>query len=177
MGGKDQKEENRDAITTVAAESEPESDGGAVQVCVCGLYWQAGAIASTGEQSRPRHGVSAGPGASLPLPHMWTHLPRVSGGSHACAIRSERVKGLAVMLYLLGLSYGAVSLALDSLGVPLSETRVYDIVQAVAARVPGLKREEVFQGLKTKALGGDLTSVKCAGQWLHLSLTADSLSG
>jgi hypothetical protein len=90
---------------------------------------------------------------------------------------SERVKGLAVMLYLLGLSYGAVSLALDGLGVTLSKTRVYEIVQTAAARVPGLKREQVFQGVKTRALGGDLTSVKCAGQWLHLGLTVDSLSG
>src|SRR5438270_13893683 len=97
------------------------------------------------------------------------------GVTHAQS--SERVKGVAVMLYLLGLSYGAVSLALESLGVPLSKTRVYETVQAVAARVPGLKREEVFQGVKTKALGGDLTSVKCAGQWLHLGLTVDSLSG
>src|SRR5256714_12235293 len=97
------------------------------------------------------------------------------GVTHAQS--SERVKGLAVMLYLLGLSYGAVSLALDSLGVPLSKTSVYQTVQAVAARVPGLKREQVFQGVKTKALGGDLTSVKCAGQWLHLGLTVDSLSG
>jgi len=98
-----------------------------------------------------------------------------AGVTHAQS--SERVKGLAVMLYLLGLSYGAVSLALDSLGVPLSKTRVYEMVQATAARVPGLKHEEVFQGVKTKALGGDLTSVKCAGQWLHLGLTVDSLSG
>ena len=90
---------------------------------------------------------------------------------------SARVKGLAVMLYLLGLSYGAVSLALESLGVPLSKTHVYETVQAVAARVPGLKREQVFEGVKTKALGGDLTSVKCAGQWLHLGLMVDSLSG
>ncbi len=90
---------------------------------------------------------------------------------------SDRVKGLAVLLYLLGLSYGAVSLALESLGVPLSKTEVYETVQAVAARVPGLKREQVFQGVKTAALGGDLTSVKCAGQWLHLGLTVDSLSG
>ena len=97
------------------------------------------------------------------------------GVTHAQS--SERVKGLAVMLYLVGLSYGAVSLALESLGVPLSKTRVYEMVQATAARVPGLKREEVFQGVKTKALGGDLTSVKCAGQWLHLGLTVDSLSG
>ena len=32
---------------------------------------------------------------------------------------SQRVKGLAVMLYLLGLSYGAPSLALEALGVYL----------------------------------------------------------
>src|SRR5215469_11996757 len=32
---------------------------------------------------------------------------------------SDRVKGIAVMLYLLGISYGGVSLALESLGVPL----------------------------------------------------------
>ncbi len=97
------------------------------------------------------------------------------GVTHAQS--SERVRGLAVMLYLLGLSYGAVSLALERLGVPLSKTRVYETVQAVAARVPGLKREEVFQGVKTKAMGGDLTRVKCAGQWLHLGLSVDSLSG
>ena len=98
-----------------------------------------------------------------------------AGVTHAQS--SDRVKGLAVMLYLLGLSYGAVSLALESLGVPLSKTQVYQIVQAVASRIPDLKRDQVFQGVKTKALGGDLTSVKCAGQWLHLGLSVDALSG
>src|SRR5512142_2270516 len=78
---------------------------------------------------------------------------------------SERVKGLAVLLYLLGLSYGAVSLALESLGVPLSKTEVYNIVQEVARHIPDMKREQVFGGVKTKAVGGDLTSVKCAGKW------------
>jgi transposase-like protein len=95
----------------------------------------------------------------------------------SAAQSSDRVKGLAVMLYLLGLSYGATSLALGSLGVPLSKTEVYETVQVVAARVPGLKREQVFQGLKTKAVGGDLTSVKCAEQWLHLGLSVDALTG
>ena len=90
---------------------------------------------------------------------------------------SERVKGLAVMLYLLGLSYGAVSLALESLGVPLSKTEVYNTVQAAARRIPGMKREQVFGGVKTKAVGGDLTSVKCAGQWLHLGLSVDAICG
>lgn len=90
---------------------------------------------------------------------------------------SLRVKGLAVLLYLLGLSYGAVSLALEALGVYLCKSRVYDTVQAVAERVPGLKREQVFEGLSTPALGADLTSVKVNGQWLTLGLTVDDISG
>jgi transposase-like protein len=90
---------------------------------------------------------------------------------------SQRVKGLAVMLYLLGLSYGAVSLALEGLGVGLCKSRVYDAVQEAARRVPGLSQEQVFAGVKTPALGGDLTSVKCKGEWLPLGVTVDSISG
>ena len=90
---------------------------------------------------------------------------------------SQRVKGLAVMLYLLGLSYGATSLALEALGVPLCKSRVYDAVQEVARRVPGLKREQVFGGVKTPALAGDLTSVKCKGEWLPLGIAVDPISG
>ena len=40
-----------------------------------------------------------------------------------------------------------------------------------------MKREQVFGGVKTKAVGGDLTSVKCAGKWLHLGISVDALSG
>jgi transposase-like protein len=90
---------------------------------------------------------------------------------------SQRVKGLAVMLYLLGLSYGATSLALEALGVCMSKTSVYEAVQAAAEKVPGLKRNEVFARLRTPALGGDLTSVKCNGEWLHLGLAVDDTTG
>ena len=90
---------------------------------------------------------------------------------------SQRVKGLAVLLYLLGLSYGATSLALEGLGVYLCKSRVSDAVQETATRVPGLKREQVFAGLKTAALGGDLTSVKCQGEWLPLGITVDPITG
>jgi hypothetical protein len=48
------------------------------------------------------------------------------------------------MLYLLGLTYGATSLALEALGVYMSKTSVYEEVQAAAEKVPGLKRDEVF---------------------------------
>ncbi|MFN2217681.1 MAG: hypothetical protein ACK2UA_03685 [Anaerolineae bacterium] len=84
---------------------------------------------------------------------------------------------MAVMLYLLGLSYGAVSLALEALGVYMCKSSVYEAVQAAAEKVPGLKRNEVFAGLRTSALGGDLTSVKCNGEWLHLGLAVDDMTG
>jgi transposase-like protein len=90
---------------------------------------------------------------------------------------SQRVKGLGILLYLLGLSYGAVSLALDALGVYMCKSRVYDAVQAAAERVPGMKRDQVFENVRTPALGGDLTSVKVKGEWFPLGLTVDDTSG
>jgi hypothetical protein len=81
------------------------------------------------------------------------------------------------MLYVLGLSYGAVSLVLEALGVYLCKSRVYEVVQAAAERVPGLKQGRVFEGIRTPALGGDLTSVKCNGRWLSLGLTVDDTTG
>jgi transposase-like protein len=90
---------------------------------------------------------------------------------------SQRVKGLGVMLYVLGLSYGATSLALEALGVYMCKTSIYEAVQAAAEKVPGMKRHEVFAGVQTPALGGDLTSVKCNGEWLPLGLTVDDTTG
>ena len=90
---------------------------------------------------------------------------------------SLRLKGLAVMLYLLGLSYRAVALVLEALGVYMSKTSVYEAVQAAAERVPGLKRREVFAGVQTPAMGGDVTSVKRKGEWLPLGLTVDDTTG
>ena len=56
---------------------------------------------------------------------------------------SQRVKGMGVMLYLLGLSYGAVELMLEALGVYLSKSSVYRAVQATAEAIPGMKRTEI----------------------------------
>jgi hypothetical protein len=98
-----------------------------------------------------------------------------SGVTHAQT--SQRVKGLAVLLYLLGLSYGAVSLTLEALGCYMCKSRVYDAVQAAAERVPGLRREAVFGDVRTPALGGDVTSVRCNGRWLPLGLAVDDVTG
>ena len=90
---------------------------------------------------------------------------------------SQRALGLAVMLYVLGLSYGAVVLLLEALGLWIGKTTVYEAVQAVAERVPGMRQAHLFQGYRTAALGADLTSVKCKGKWLPLGVTVDPLTG
>jgi hypothetical protein len=41
----------------------------------------------------------------------------------------------------------------------------------------GACREQVFNGLRTKAVGADLTTVRCKGQGLPLGVTVDALSG
>lgn len=90
---------------------------------------------------------------------------------------SQRVKGMAVMLYLLGLSYGAVELMLAALGVFLSKTSVYRAVQAAGEALPGMKRTEIVSEYRTRAIGADLTYVKCKGKWLPLGVIVDPING
>jgi transposase-like protein len=93
---------------------------------------------------------------------------------------SVRLKGLAVLLYIMGLSYGAVALVLQAMGHGLSKTTVYDAVQGAGEKVPGLRREDVRLPLTqavVAALGGDLTSVKCKGEWLTVGVTSDAIDG
>jgi transposase-like protein len=91
---------------------------------------------------------------------------------------SARLKGVAVMFYVLGMSYGAVSTALAALGWPLSKVAVYYAVQEAGAAVAGLRREAVRRGGgRVAALGVDLTSVRCAGQWLTVGIGVDAVRG
>jgi transposase-like protein len=90
---------------------------------------------------------------------------------------SQRVKGMAVMLYLLGLSYGAVELMMEALGVFLSKTSVYRAVQAAGKAIPGMKRSEIMSGYRTPAIGADLTYVKCKGKWLPIGVIVDPING
>lgn len=93
---------------------------------------------------------------------------------------SQRLKGLAVLFYLMGLSYGAVALVLSALGHPLSKTAVYEAVQAAGEKVAGLRRDDVrvsLGQLLVAALGADLTSVRCKGEWLTVGVTTDAIAG
>ena len=90
---------------------------------------------------------------------------------------SQRVKGMAVMLYLLGLSYGAVELMMEALGVFLSKTSVYRAVQAAGQAIPGMKRNQIVSGYRTRAIGADLTYVRCKGKWLPIGVIVDPIHG
>jgi len=90
---------------------------------------------------------------------------------------SKRVNGMAVMMYILGLSYGAVESVLNSLGMGIGKTSVYRAVQAVIQQVPGLKREKLLGGYQTKAVGADVTSVRCNGKWVIIGIVVDAING
>jgi transposase-like protein len=91
---------------------------------------------------------------------------------------STRLKGVAVMFYVLGMSYGAAATALTALGWPLSKVAVYYAVQEAGAAVAGLRREAARHGGgRIAALGADLTSVRCAGAWLTVGVSVDAVQG
>jgi transposase-like protein len=90
---------------------------------------------------------------------------------------SARLKGVAVMFYVLGMSYSAVSIALTALGWSLSRVAVYNAVQEAGAAVVGLRREAVARGNHVAAFGVDLTGVRCAGGWLTVGISVDAVHG
>jgi hypothetical protein len=91
---------------------------------------------------------------------------------------SARLKGVAIMFYVLGMSYGAVATALAALGWPLSKVAAYYAVQEAGAAGAGLRREAVARGGgRVAALGADLTSVRCAGRWLTVGIGVDAVRG
>ena len=67
--------------------------------------------------------------------------------------------------------------ALTALGHPISYSTVYHAVQAAAERVSGLKRETLAEGVRTAAMGADITGVHVKGQWVSLGVTVDDVTG
>ena len=88
------------------------------------------------------------------------------------AYTSQRVQQVAVTLYVLGLSFGAVSAALDALGVYMCKSRVYDTVQAAKRIEPQWTRIPLFEAAQRPTHGHTLL-VKCMDHWLPLALTPD----
>jgi len=90
---------------------------------------------------------------------------------------SLRVKRMAVMLYLMGLSYGETSSALQALGDYISKSQVYHAVQEVKGKTPGLERRPILQGVRAPLSDSDLPPLKADDHWLSLRLTVDDTLG
>ncbi len=91
---------------------------------------------------------------------------------------SQRLQGLSVLLYILGLSYQGVADLLDSLGHALSKTTAFNNVQAAGQQVQKLRRaRETELAGKVKVLGADLTRVKCKGKDTLVAVATAILSG
>jgi len=94
------------------------------------------------------------------------------------AQHSGRLKGLAVLLYLLGLSYGAVEDALGALDWFLGKTTVYRDVQAAGEKARELRAAWLRQQRgKVRFVGADPTQVRCGGEEVIVALAVDARHG
>jgi len=99
------------------------------------------------------------------------------------AQQSDALKAFSLLLYLLGLSYGAVSDALGALEVLLSKplylgkTTVYRNVRAAGQKVRRLRQAWLRKGQRIRVLGTDTTKVKCKGEELAVGVVVDDLTG
>ena len=93
--------------------------------------------------------------------------------------RSQRLRGIGVMLYVLGLSYGAVADALRALGWVGSKSSIYRDVQAAGEAVGALRRRQVGQGgvRRIQVASADATYVVCRGEEVTVLLALNALSG
>lgn len=88
--------------------------------------------------------------------------------------RSDRLRGIGVMLYVLGLSYGGVADALFALGLAGSKGSIYRDVQGAGEAV---KRVRQAQGQrKVTVMGADTTFVTCNREQVTIAVGVDALT-
>lgn len=105
-----------------------------------------------------------------------THRVYPKGVSRAH--HSDRLKGLSVLLYLLGLSYGAVEDALAALECFLGKTTVWRNVQAAGEKVRQVRQAWLQrQAGKVRVVGGDPTHVRCGGEDVVVGVAVDDERG
>jgi transposase-like protein len=98
------------------------------------------------------------------------------GVSHAH--QSDTLKGLSVLLYILGLSYQGVADLMESLLQPLCKGTVYYNVQAAGQQARHLREQWLKQQVgKIKVIGIDFTHVKCHGQDQIVAVATAVLTG
>jgi transposase-like protein len=93
------------------------------------------------------------------------------------AQQSELLKATTVLLYVLGLSYGAVEDFLFALGVAVSKTMVYYNVQEAGLKSRSRQQAAVAGGGKRTVIGSDGTYVKVKGEQIGIQVVVDDQSG
>ena len=113
-----------------------------------------------------------------------THRVYPRGVSNAQ--QTDRLKGVSILLYVLGISYRGVEDLLNALGLFLSYSSVYRNVQAAGEQVRKLKKAWLRSpgdptgrqsDRKIKVLGGDLTYLQCKGEKVVIGLAIDAQEG
>ena len=90
------------------------------------------------------------------------------------AQRSGRLKGMGIMLYVLGLSYGGVEDALAALELAGSKSSVYRDVQAAGEAVVRIRQGQ--RARKVQVMGADTTYVVCNREQVTIAVGVDMLS-
>lgn len=107
-----------------------------------------------------------------------------TGVTHAP--RSQKLRAVSVLLYVLGLSYGGVADALHALRQRGSKSSVYRDVQAAGAAVEHLRRQRIGghagqfaapNERRVRVLSADATYVQCKGTEVTIGVAVDALAG
>lgn len=93
------------------------------------------------------------------------------------AQQSDRLKAMTVLLYVLGLSYGAVADFLTALAMAVSKTTVYNNVQEAGIASRSRQQAAVVRGGKKAVIGSDGTYVKVKGEKVGIQIVVDDQSG
>jgi transposase-like protein len=89
--------------------------------------------------------------------------------------RSQRLRGIGVLFYVLGLSYGGVADALAAFGWPGSKSTVYRDVQAAGAAVTRVRRQQPAR--RVEVASADATYVLCNRETVTVAVAVDALAG
>lgn len=91
--------------------------------------------------------------------------------------QSARLKGLSVLLYVLGLSYGAVEDVLCAFNTPLGKTTVYLNVQGAGMAARQQQAQVVLLRGKRPVIGSDGSYVKVKGKKVGVQIVVDDTTG
>lgn len=101
-----------------------------------------------------------------------THRVYPQGVSQAQ--QTDRLKGLSVLLYLLGISYRGVEDLLTAIGLYVSHATVWRNVQAAGEKARRLRQAWLARIGRVRVVGGDLTYVRCKGKEVVVGLVVDA---